>query len=505
MKTKSTIATLKAYLPIAAVFGLLLIPKTGLAASISCGQTITGATTSAGESDAYSYIGSAGQVVSIGFYWGNNSGNLSGTVDIYNPSGQWMTNVPASCPGGTVNFTLPSSGAYTILVHASGYNVTANYSLSLQSVNNGGCSSQTITCGQTLASSTGTNSEMDAYSYTGSAGQVVSIGFWWGNNNGNLSGTVDIYNPSGQWVTKVPASCPGGTVNFTLPSSGAYTILVHATGYNVTASYNLSLQTVNNGGCNGITIPCGQTINGQISLKSQMNGYEMVANAGEHILLSNSGFSGMVVDIYDPTGSNVASMGASTSVNITLAATGIYTVVVHAGNYTGTGSYSLDLTVFGGCASLPTVSVTPTNLAAISGSPATITAAASGPTPLYYQWRFGTSPISGATNTTYSIAQMHTNNVGAYVVVVSNPGGAVTSAPPALLSITGPHVAVIKSGTNNIISWPTNYAAGFTLETTTNLSLGNWVPVTNPFTIVGTNVVFTNIISGKSAFFRLVQ
>ena len=236
-----------------------------------------------------------------------------------------------------------------------------------------------------------------------------------------------------------------------------------------------------------------------------MNAYEMVANAGEHILLSNSGFSGMVVDIYDPTGTNVASMGASTSVNITLVATGIYTVVVHSGNYIGTGSYGLSLTVFGGCASLPTVSVSPTNQAAISGSPVTFTAAASGPTPLYYQWRFGTSPISGATNTIYSIAQMHTNNVGAYVVVVSNPGGAVTSAPAALLSITGPRVAVFKSGTNNIISWPTNYAAGFTLQTTTNLSSGNWVTVTNPFTIVGTNVVFTNIISGKSAFFRLVQ
>lgn len=209
--------------------------------------------------------------------------------------------------------------------------------------------------------------------------------------------------------------------------------------------------------------------------------------------------------MYDPTGSNVFSIGASTSTNYIFADTGIYTAVVHAGNYIGTGSYSLDLTVFGGCASLPTVSVTPTNLVAISGSPATFTAVASGPTPLYYQWRFGASPISGATNTTYSIARMHTNNVGAYMVVVSNPGGAVTSAPPALLSITGPHVSVIKSGANDIILWPTNYAAGFTLQTTTNLAAGTWVTVTNPFTTVGTNIVFTNIISGKSAFFRLVQ
>jgi hypothetical protein len=317
--------------------------------------------------------------------------------------------------------------------------------------------------------------------------------------------TADIYSPDGDWLTNVTTSCGGNAVNIGLPATGIYTILVHMANYNQTGSYALSVQSVTGGGCSGVTIPCGQTINGQINLASQMNGYELVANAGEHVIFSDSGFSGMVVDMYNPTGSNVFSIGASTSTNYIFANTGIYTAVVHSGGYNGTGSYGLTLTVFGGCASLPTVSVTPTNLAAISGSPVTFIAAASGPTPLYYQWRFGTSLISGATNTTYSIAQMHTNNVGAYVVVVSNPGGAVTSAPPALLSITGPSVAVFKSGTNNIISWPTNYAAGFTLQTTTNLSSGNWVTVTNPFTIVGTNDVFTNIISGKSAFFRLVQ
>jgi hypothetical protein len=400
MPAKTTITTLIAYLHLAAVLGLLLIPRTGLSASISCGQTLTNTTTTASENDQYNFAGSAGQVIAVSIWASINYSSDSMVADIYSPGGQLLT--------------------------------------------------------------------------TASAGRS--------SVQGNS----------------------GGAVNLTLPSSGTFTILVHDSAYISTANYALSLQSVIGGGCNGFTIPCGHTINGQISLGSQMNGYELVANAGEHILLSNSGFSGMVVDTYDPTGSNVVSMGASTSVNYTFAVTGIYTVVVHSGSYIGTGSYSLDLTVFGGCASLPTISVTPTNLVAVSGSTVTFTAAVSGPTPLYYRWWFGTNLISGATNTTYNIAQVHSNNVGGYVVVVNNPGGAVTSAPPALLSITGPPVTIIKSGANVIFSWPTN-AGGFALQTTTNLSSGNWVTVTNPFTTIGTNVVFTNIISGKSAFFRLVQ
>jgi hypothetical protein len=81
-----------------------------------------------------------------------------------------------------------------------------------------------------------------------------------------------------------------------------------------------------------------------------MDAYELVASAGEHVILSDSGSAGLVVNIYDPTGSNVVNMGISTSTNYVLADTGIYTVLVHSGSYNSIGSYNLTLTVFGGCA-----------------------------------------------------------------------------------------------------------------------------------------------------------
>jgi uncharacterized repeat protein (TIGR03803 family) len=72
------------------------------------------------------------------------------------------------------------------------------------------------------------------------------------------------------------------------------------------------------------------------------------------------------------------------------------------------------------------------------------------------------------------------------------------SAPPPLLTI-------ISSGTNVVLTWPTA-AAGFTLQSTTNLvSPAIWSTVSPaPVVVNGQNTV-TNPISGTRKFFRLSQ
>src|ERR1039457_2463655 len=116
MKTKSPIATLKTYLPLAAVLGLLCFPRLGLCQTpIVCGQTITGSVTSPSQPVPYSFNGTAGQVVSIAFEWGCYNG---GQVDVYYPGASMPSViVSAGCSGNATNVTLPSSGTYTLLVH----------------------------------------------------------------------------------------------------------------------------------------------------------------------------------------------------------------------------------------------------------------------------------------------------------------------------------------------------------------------------------------------------
>jgi pimeloyl-ACP methyl ester carboxylesterase len=66
-----------------------------------------------------------------------------------------------------------------------------------------------------------------------------------------------------------------------------------------------------------------------------------------------------------------------------------------------------------------------------------------------------------------------------------------------------PSLKVQLSGTNFIVAWPLS-ASGYTLETTTNLSVPNsWTIVTNMPSIVNFQYIVTNQISSGSVFYRL--
>ncbi|HEY5910478.1 MAG TPA: YDG domain-containing protein, partial [Verrucomicrobiae bacterium] len=90
----------------------------------------------------------------------------------------------------------------------------------------------------------------------------------------------------------------------------------------------------------------------------------------------------------------------------------------------------------------PTVSA-PSSLTINANETATFSVTASGPGPLTYQWQkdgqnltdgaTGTgSTIAGATTSSLSIANVNTNDIGSYVVVVTGPGGSATSTAATL-------------------------------------------------------------------------
>jgi len=68
------------------------------------------------------------------------------------------------------------------------------------------------------------------------------------------------------------------------------------------------------------------------------------------------------------------------------------------------------------------------SLAVNAGSTATLTVTATGTAPLSYQWQFNGVNIAGATSATLVLTNVNASNDGNYAVIVSNPGGSVTSA-----------------------------------------------------------------------------
>lgn len=87
----------------------------------------------------------------------------------------------------------------------------------------------------------------------------------------------------------------------------------------------------------------------------------------------------------------------------------------------------------------PIISQQPTNVTIGVGSNAVFRVGVTGATPLYYQWRFDSADILGATNSTYSRTNVQLADGGSYSVVVSNSLSSVTSTN-AVLTVLSPPV-----------------------------------------------------------------
>ena len=161
----------------------------------------------------------------------------------------------------------------------------------------------------------------------------------------------------------------------------------------------------------------------------------------------------------------------------------------------------------------PQIMQAPESLTVMPSTNVTFTVAASGATPLYYQWQrngrnaVNGGSISGATSSALAIANVQANSDGNYTVVVTNSFGSVTSSPPAMLIVDGQKptnqillpsaVSTVsnalftvtgKAGDNVAVEsvWCQLNSSGWDVATTTN-SWSNWtaqvslVPGTNVF------------------------
>ncbi len=145
------------------------------------------------------------------------------------------------------------------------------------------------------------------------------------------------------------------------------------------------------------------------------------------------------------------------------------------------------LPVFGTNASpvAPSIVTQPQPQTNTVGTPVEFTITASGTAPLFYQWQFNTTNISGATATNYAIASAQTTNAGNYTVIITNLAGKATSdvaTLTVLLTNTPPTI------TTNPIASQTNAVGG-----TANFSVAatGTAPLSYQWRFNGTNISST--------------
>lgn len=90
----------------------------------------------------------------------------------------------------------------------------------------------------------------------------------------------------------------------------------------------------------------------------------------------------------------------------------------------------------------PTITIQPTNLIVTAEQPTTFSVAATGSTPINYQWQFGGVAIAGANSSSYTIGSVVPTNAGNYSCAVGNSVGTTNSVMATLTVITNPVITL---------------------------------------------------------------
>ena len=107
----------------------------------------------------------------------------------------------------------------------------------------------------------------------------------------------------------------------------------------------------------------------------------------------------------------------------------------------------------GKCLTVAIIVQQPTNQTPVAGSDTTLSVGTGGNGPFTYQWRFNGTNISGATNATLTLTNLHSVQSGHYSVVVTTPDGTLTSSD-AIVTVVPQDILIYSySGKEHIITF----------------------------------------------------
>ena len=260
----------------------------------------------------------------------------------------------------------------------------------------------------------------------------------------------------------------GSTVSFNATAYGVSPLLFqwYFNGTPVgspTAGTNFATYTITNVSTNQAGIYTVQVVNGSGSVMSS-NAVLTVAvspvitaqplsrtnNLNSTATFSVTAFSALPLGYqWQQNGTNLVNGGKFSGVtNSTLTITGvtsneatIYAVIV-TNTTGGATSSNAVLTVL----YPPLVTAQPSSLLVLPGTNVAFGASLNGTTPFAYNWQFNGTNILNATNATYTISSVVTNNAGNYSLVITNAAGSVTSSVAGLTVLLSPTNKISNAG-----------------------------------------------------------
>jgi YD repeat-containing protein len=299
-------------------------------ANLDCGQVVSGSVGTSVDPPpwrVYTFTGAVNDVVTI------RTGNLTGgsfvpNIELYSPTGSLLVS-----NYNQVDRTLTAAGSYTILMRSYSGNA-GDFALTWQKMN-APCNAVPINCGQTLSGSISVAGELDLYTFTGAANDVVTIRGL--KTSGTLNLYFELFNAAGSRI-----SGPSTQINTTLSAAGTYTILARDYNTKATGGYFITWQKFNTPCAPAIN--CGQTGAGSIGFTPDATPwgfYSFAVSANDIITIRAIKTSGTLVpylELYNSSGSLVTS--AAGQINQTMAE-GSYVLLARDQSNANTGDYAV--------------------------------------------------------------------------------------------------------------------------------------------------------------------
>jgi hypothetical protein len=310
---------------------------------VNFAEVVTGSTLSIVQNKAYTFSGSAGDIIRLDI--SSTSGDINPQVDIYRADGSGICSNYTIGDAFTMNCTLDSNGTYTILVFDRSLNAIGGFAFYMQRLNNP-VATVPVNFAEVVTGSTLSIVQNKAYTFSGSAGDIIR--FDTSSTSGDINPQVDIYRADGSGICSGYTIGDAFTMDCTLDANGTYTILVFDRSLNAIGGFSFFMQRLNNP-TNPTAINFGDTVAGSTLSIVQQNSYTFSGTSGNKIRIDVSVTSGSLnpqVDVYRDDGSKLCgqySISGTLSLECTLDSTGTFTFLAGDRGLNATGSYQLSL------------------------------------------------------------------------------------------------------------------------------------------------------------------
>ncbi|MCD4808256.1 MAG: hypothetical protein K8R13_11980, partial [Methanococcoides sp.] len=224
-------------------FVLQRLNNPGAATTATFGGTYYGSISTSADMNTHGFTGEAGDKVLFALVRSDSSSRYCEIqIRLYDGNGNKIAEEIAD-GAKEITITLPNNGQYFFLVGERDYNRTGSYKYTLQRTNNPGALT-TVAYGNTKTGSISSNADIDAYGFTGNAGDEISIPFQRTSGTSDFEVKLRLYDENGIFITEATAPRYSGELTATLPINGQYYIFVSERDLDETGNYKFTLTDV---------------------------------------------------------------------------------------------------------------------------------------------------------------------------------------------------------------------------------------------------------------------